>query len=50
MLSRKPAPIPFKSHRIAPLENALTGDSLDPVADIPEYKHSAVQVRKQYPV
>ncbi|WP_367175220.1 formate dehydrogenase subunit alpha [Haloarcula rubripromontorii] len=33
-------------HYLDPLANALTGDSLDPVAEIPEYKHSAVQVRK----
>ncbi|WP_276282254.1 formate dehydrogenase subunit alpha [Halorussus caseinilyticus] len=28
-----------------PLVNRLTGDALDPVAKIPEYKHSAVRVR-----
>jgi len=33
-------------HYLDPLANALTGDALDPVAEIPEYKHSAVQVRK----
>ncbi|WP_336338412.1 formate dehydrogenase subunit alpha [Haloarcula brevis] len=33
-------------HYLDPLANALTGDALDPVAEIPEYKHSAVRVRK----
>jgi formate dehydrogenase major subunit len=33
-------------HYLDPLANALTGDDLDPVAEIPEYKHSAVTVRK----
>ncbi|GCF16114.1 hypothetical protein Harman_40490 [Haloarcula mannanilytica] len=33
-------------HYEDPLANALTGDALDPVAEIPEYKHSAVTVRK----
>lgn len=33
-------------HYLDPLANALTGDALDPVAEIPEYKHSAVQVQK----
>jgi formate dehydrogenase major subunit len=33
-------------HYLDPLANALTGDALDPVAEIPEYKHSAVTVRK----
>ncbi len=32
-------------HYAEPLVNALTGDDLDPVAEIPEYKHSAVTVR-----
>ncbi|MDS0223531.1 formate dehydrogenase subunit alpha [Haloarcula sp. S1AR25-5A] len=32
-------------HYQDPLANALTGDALDPVAEIPEYKHSAVTVR-----
>ncbi|MFB6171058.1 MAG: formate dehydrogenase subunit alpha [Haloarculaceae archaeon] len=31
-------------HFAAPLINRLTGDALDPVAKIPEYKHSAVRV------
>jgi formate dehydrogenase major subunit len=31
-------------HYADPLTNALTGDALDPVAKIPEYKHSAVAV------
>jgi formate dehydrogenase major subunit len=31
-------------HYADPLTNALTGDTLDPVAKIPEYKHSAVRV------
>ncbi|MFB6206504.1 MAG: molybdopterin oxidoreductase family protein [Haloglomus sp.] len=31
-------------HYAEPLVNALTGDALDPVAEIPEYKHSAVTV------
>ncbi|MFB6184711.1 MAG: formate dehydrogenase subunit alpha [Haloarculaceae archaeon] len=31
-------------HYADPLVNALTGDELDPVAKIPEYKHSAVLV------
>jgi formate dehydrogenase major subunit len=31
-------------HYAEPLANALTGDALDPVAKIPEYKHSAVRV------
>jgi len=31
-------------HYADPLTNALTGDELDPVAKIPEYKHSAVAV------
>ncbi|MFC7068539.1 formate dehydrogenase subunit alpha [Halobaculum lipolyticum] len=31
-------------HTLEPLANALTGDALDPVAKIPEYKHSAVRV------
>ncbi|RKS78496.1 formate dehydrogenase major subunit [Haloarcula quadrata] len=33
-------------HYLDPLANALTGDAFDPVAEIPEYKHSAVQVQK----
>ncbi|GAA0204435.1 formate dehydrogenase subunit alpha [Halobaculum roseum] len=32
-------------HTADPLVNTLTGDALDPVAKIPEYKHSAVRVR-----
>ena len=32
-------------HTADPLVNTLTGDALDPVAKIPEYKHSAVSVR-----
>ncbi|MFC6784574.1 formate dehydrogenase subunit alpha [Halobaculum halobium] len=32
-------------HTAEPLVNTLTGDALDPVAKIPEYKHSAVRVR-----
>ncbi|WP_276302259.1 formate dehydrogenase subunit alpha [Halorussus lipolyticus] len=32
-------------HFAEPLVNRLTGDELDPVAKIPEYKHSAVSVR-----
>jgi formate dehydrogenase major subunit len=32
-------------HFAEPLVNRLTGDALDPVAKIPEYKHSAVSVR-----
>lgn len=31
-------------HYADPLVNRLTGDALDPVAKIPEYKHSAVRV------
>ncbi|SFR63262.1 formate dehydrogenase subunit alpha [Halogeometricum limi] len=31
-------------HYAEPLANALTGDALDPVSKIPEYKHSAVRV------
>ncbi|MDR5673393.1 Anaerobic dehydrogenase [Halalkaliarchaeum sp. AArc-CO] len=31
-------------HYADPLTNALTGDALDPVAKIPEYKHSGVSV------
>jgi formate dehydrogenase major subunit len=31
-------------HYADPLVNGLTGDALDPVAKIPEYKHSAVRV------
>ncbi|MFB6110416.1 MAG: formate dehydrogenase subunit alpha [Halodesulfurarchaeum sp.] len=31
-------------HYAEPLTNSLTGDYLDPVAKIPEYKHSAVSV------
>jgi formate dehydrogenase major subunit len=31
-------------HYADPLANDLTGDALDPVAKIPEYKHSAVRV------
>jgi formate dehydrogenase major subunit len=31
-------------HYADPLVNSLTGDTLDPVAKIPEYKHSAVRV------
>jgi formate dehydrogenase major subunit len=31
-------------HYADPLTNSLTGDALDPVAKIPEYKHSAVSV------
>ncbi|WP_336133711.1 formate dehydrogenase subunit alpha [Natronomonas amylolytica] len=31
-------------HYAAPLINRLTGDRLDPVSKIPEYKHSAVRV------
>ena len=31
-------------HYAEPLVNALTGDALDPVAEIPEFKHSAVAV------
>ncbi|WP_439028676.1 formate dehydrogenase subunit alpha [Haloarchaeobius sp. DT45] len=31
-------------HHVDPLVNALTGDTLDPEAKIPEYKHSAVRV------
>ncbi|SFR69711.1 formate dehydrogenase major subunit [Halogeometricum rufum] len=31
-------------HYADPLVNVLTGDTLDPVAKIPEYKHSAVRV------
>jgi formate dehydrogenase major subunit len=31
-------------HYADPLVNSLTGDALDPVAKIPEYKHSAVRV------
>jgi formate dehydrogenase major subunit len=31
-------------HYADPLINRLTGDTLDPVAKIPEYKHSAVTV------
>ena len=31
-------------HYAEPLINTLTGDALDPVAEIPEYKHSAVSV------
>jgi predicted molibdopterin-dependent oxidoreductase YjgC len=31
-------------HYADPLTNSLTGDYLDPVAKIPEYKHSAVSV------
>ncbi len=34
-------------HYADPLVNALTGDYLDPVAKIPEYKHSAVTVEPQ---
>jgi formate dehydrogenase major subunit len=33
-------------HYQDPLANTLTGDSLDPIAEIPEYKHSAVKVRQ----
>jgi formate dehydrogenase major subunit len=33
-------------HHAEPLANALTGDALDPVAKIPEYKHSAVRVER----
>jgi formate dehydrogenase major subunit len=36
-------------HYLDPLANALTDDALDPVAEIPEYKHSAVQVRRASP-
>jgi formate dehydrogenase major subunit len=32
-------------HYADPLVNRLTGDALDPVAKIPEFKHSAVHVR-----
>ncbi len=32
-------------HYADPLANRLTGDALDPVAKIPEFKHSAVHVR-----
>ncbi|SDM54771.1 formate dehydrogenase major subunit [Halogranum gelatinilyticum] len=32
-------------HYAEPLINDLTGDALDPVAKIPEFKHSAVRVR-----
>jgi len=31
-------------HYADPLVNVLTGDTLDPEAKIPEYKHSAVRV------
>lgn len=31
-------------HYVDPLVNVLTGDTLDPVANIPEYKHSTVSV------
>ncbi|MFW5965856.1 MAG: molybdopterin dinucleotide binding domain-containing protein, partial [Halodesulfurarchaeum sp.] len=31
-------------HYAEPLVNTLVGDYLDPVAKIPEYKHSAVSV------
>ncbi|GAB7092472.1 formate dehydrogenase subunit alpha [Halorubrum luteum] len=33
-------------HYAEPLINTLTGDALDPVAEIPEYKHSAVAVER----
>ena len=33
-------------HYAEPLINRLTGDALDPVAEIPEYKHSAVDVER----
>ena len=33
-------------HYAEPLVNALTGDDLDPVAEIPEYKHSGVRVER----
>ncbi|EMA41778.1 formate dehydrogenase subunit alpha [Halobiforma nitratireducens] len=33
-------------HYAEPLINVLTGDALDPVAKIPEYKHSAVTVER----
>jgi formate dehydrogenase major subunit len=32
-------------HCADPLVNDLTGDHLDPVAGIPEYKHTSVHVR-----
>ena len=31
-------------HYADPLINSLTGDALDPIAKIPEFKHSAVAV------
>ncbi|MFB6157961.1 MAG: formate dehydrogenase subunit alpha [Haloferacaceae archaeon] len=33
-------------HHADPLVNALTADALDPVAEIPEYKHAAVDVTR----
>jgi len=36
-------------HYAEPLVNTLAGDALDPVAEIPEYKHSAVRVEPVAP-
>jgi formate dehydrogenase major subunit len=33
-------------HYADPVTNSLTGDALDPVAKIPEYKHSAITVEQ----
>ncbi|WP_136602165.1 formate dehydrogenase subunit alpha [Salinigranum halophilum] len=41
----RPGTVFMTFHYADPLANRLTGDALDPVAKIPEFKHSAVHVR-----
>ena len=44
--SVRPGVVFLTFHFAEPLANELTGDELDPEAKIPEYKHTAVTVRK----
>ena len=45
--SVRPGTVFLTFHRAEVLVNSLTGDALDPVARIPEYKHSAVRVTRE---